>query len=525
MRWIWSAILATAACVPAPREGPFYDDATVSDVTPRDLGPQGDAGGEPSDAGHLDAQPQVDLGPRPDGGVVTSNCDLTPFAPPTIVPERRVTDCTEAGVRAAVAQGGHVILACDGQTITLTSELVVQGELHLEGIGRVVLSGGDQTRLLRVPFQQRLVLQNLVLQGGRTDARGGAVWLEPEAAPALMIDVDFSNNTAALSGPDIGGGAIYTQAMGLNLLRVRATNNRASNGGALATIGTPLIIADSIFEANQATGTGGGAEEGGQGGIGGAIYIDGTGAGNFELCSGLISNNRSSAFGAGVFRYGYDSQSSRIRFTSFIGNQSSDPMRGLGAGLYHHNASLELSASTFSANAGSGGAGLFLAGALPVRIENSSFSGNVASGMLGGAIFVNGDVQAELLSSTLANNRAFFGGAVASFGQLTVRNSILANNLADEPFNGTNCAQALGDGGGNVQWPRMRPNGSEDTACFPSPRFVDPRLEPLGPNGGPTATMALQPGSGALDLGQNCPATDQRGRARATPCDSGAFEL
>lgn len=58
---------------------------------------------------------------------------------------------------------------------------------------------------------------------------------------------------------------------------------------------------------------------------------------------------------------------------------------------------------------------------------------------------------------------------------------------------------------------------------------ADPKLGPLADNGGPTLTMALLPGSPAIDAGSavGAPATDQRGVARpqGPGVDIGAFEL
>jgi hypothetical protein len=58
---------------------------------------------------------------------------------------------------------------------------------------------------------------------------------------------------------------------------------------------------------------------------------------------------------------------------------------------------------------------------------------------------------------------------------------------------------------------------------------VDPLPAPLGNNGGFTQTLALLPGSPAIDSGDDavCPATDQRGvrRPQGLACDIGSFEL
>jgi hypothetical protein len=58
--------------------------------------------------------------------------------------------------------------------------------------------------------------------------------------------------------------------------------------------------------------------------------------------------------------------------------------------------------------------------------------------------------------------------------------------------------------------------------------FSDPKLGPLANNGGPTLTLALLPGSPAIDAGDTAlaPATDQRGfpRPASLAADLGAFE-
>ena len=58
--------------------------------------------------------------------------------------------------------------------------------------------------------------------------------------------------------------------------------------------------------------------------------------------------------------------------------------------------------------------------------------------------------------------------------------------------------------------------------------FPDPKLGPLTNNGGPTLTLALLPGSPAIDAGDTslAPATDQRGfpRPAGLAADFGAFE-
>jgi hypothetical protein len=83
---------------------------------------------------------------------------------------------------------------------------------------------------------------------------------------------------------------------------------------------------------------------------------------------------------------------------------------------------------------------------------------------------------------------------------------------------------AVADGGYNLD---------DDGSCgFGGTSLSDTaaRLDPAGlqNNGGPTQTIALEPGSPAIGHVTDpaeCPATDQRGDARTVPCDIGAFEL
>jgi len=97
-----------------------------------------------------------------------------------------------------------------------------------------------------------------------------------------------------------------------------------------------------------------------------------------------------------------------------------------------------------------------------------------------------------------------------------LQNTIVANSAA-----GGNCSGAITDSGGNLSYP--------DNTC---PGInSDPVLGPLQNNGGPTHTMALGPGSAALDAADDAicaPAPvnnlDQRGAPRVGRCDIGAYE-
>lgn len=139
-------------------------------------------------------------------------------------------------------------------------------------------------------------------------------------------------------------------------------------------------------------------------------------------------------------------------------------------------------------------------------IVNSTIAGNSvgATGTAGGL--------------AVYNPEPMVGGSAA----LSVKNTIVAGNTG--PAGSSNCAP--------VAMLTSDHNLSSDESCmFTDPgskQNADPLLGGLQNNGGQTDTLALQPGSPALDAGTNagCPATDQRGvsRPQGPTCDVGAFE-
>src|SRR5262249_45281780 len=127
-------------------------------------------------------------------------------------------------------------------------------------------------------------------------------------------------------------------------------------------------------------------------------------------------------------------------------------------------------------------------------------------------------------NSTLSNNSGgYTGGGINNYsGMLTVYDIILAGNSA---ATGPDLAGALTYEGRNLI------GSSAGGSGFPGSDLLDvnPLLGPLQDNGGPTPTMALLPGSPAIDAGDNtnAPATDQRGYLRVVngTIDIGAFEV
>jgi uncharacterized repeat protein (TIGR01451 family) len=322
----------------------------------------------------------------------------------------------------------------------------------------------------------------------------------------------------------------------MNISNSVFTGNRGGNGGAIGQVNARFTIADTLFTGNATN------PRVGNGGNGGAIYIDGSNLGGLTIQRTVFSANTATNLGGAIHTYMYGGGSVMIvedsTFTDNVGTTN-------GGGIFHMNGGLSITGSTFSGNrvVGQGGALWLLddGGGTNVAITNSTFTGNQATGTrpndgsvgLAGAIANLGASNLTLTNVTIAGNHADWvgGGIVTATARTTLKNSIVANNTAangGNPWNiQKNCSNPLGNGGGNLQWPALGP-GIDDTPCASGITFADPKLAPLTANGGLTQTMALLTGSPALNSGVTCPppATDQRGvtRPQGAACDSGAYE-
>jgi CSLREA domain-containing protein len=252
--------------------------------------------------------------------------------------------------------------------------------------------------------------------------------------------------------------------------------------------------------------------------------------------------------GGGVLAY--EAEEAVLQGVAVSGNVASQNGAGVSAPPEGVNKTvLTISNSTIAGNRVTGGAveglggGVYALGKL--SLVNSTVTGNSAesTGLVvqgGGVLLAIDPASAEgsegtLVNSTIAGNSvgtAGLGGGLAVYNPeptiggsaaLTVRNTIVAGNTG--PAGASDCAP--------VATVTSDHNLSSDASCMftdaGSKQNANPLLAGLANNGGETDTLALHPGSPAIDAGTNagCPATDQRGVARpqGSACDIGAFEL
>jgi hypothetical protein len=323
-----------------------------------------------------------------------------------------------------------------------------------------------------------LTLENLTLEGGLV--QGGS---------------------SGTGGGGLGaGGAIFNMG-NLTLNGVTVEQNDAVGGSSGTGSG-----------GTSGGGLGSGATTSGNFGVGGAAASTGAGgAGGFGGGGGAGTKNGAGGFGAGSGN-------------GTIGGGGA----GMGGGIFSMYGTTTLINSTLANNLAQGGQG-----------ASSSGDGD------GGALF-NLDGTLNVITSTLADNSTLGaagsgGGAVynlalgnASSGSaapstVNLTDSILADSQgSDDLVNNENSSPA-GSAVVNATTPNIvtSTNTINGATTNGTPITSNPDLGPLTSSGGLTPTMPLQSNSPALGTGasaSNVPATDQRGVARGSVIDLGAYQ-
>lgn len=462
-------------------------------------------------------------------------CDPFPLAdissPDAVVGDGTPGSCTAEALQDAADVGGVIVFSCgdDPVTITVGAQIVFTRETVLDGEGLVTLSGGGATRILYLDSgydqtEPRLTVQRLAFRdgasqdGGDDTAVGGGA-IHRDGGSLTVVDCVFSGNEAPLTGQDTAGGAIYGFGGGETLISGSVfEGNRASDGGAVGSLNGDLVIVNSVFSHNAATGTGGNP---GDGGCGGAIYMDG-GDELGSLCGVVISGNTAGAIAGGVFRVSNDNSGAFAMDRTAVDDNAVTADEGNAGGLYLQGLALSVTASAITRNQGFYNGGIWIHTS-EIEMTNTTIADNVATGSNGGGLWLSSPVTGTILNCTIAGNSAPAdgqgGGAIFGAGDITgleLANTIVAGNTSGQWAPG--CSDPLGDGGGGLEWP-----AGQD--CAAGSLVEDPLLGQLGENGGPTETMLPASGSPAEGLGTGCPETDQRGEPRSEPCTAGAVEV
>jgi hypothetical protein len=366
--------------------------------------------------------------------------------------------------------------------------------------------------------------------GDFSSAFGGGIF---NTGTLMVSNSTLSSNETAVGGcfDDCGlayGGGIYSDvAATVTITASTLSGNHSGSfidavggGGGISNSGT-LTVTDSTLSGNIAATGGGGIRNdrrtvtitdstlsGNSGSDGGGIFNGGT----LTVTASTLNGNFVRSYGGGISNSG----TLTVTDSTLSGNSAGTGGGGIFSGLA---ATVTITASTLSRNSANQGGGIL--NISPLIVSNSTISGNTASGhsTAGGIGNIASDVTVLLLNCTISNNTVtgsdatgtqLFSGRLGGSGNaiIQLRNTIISgdgsrpNVFADT--NGTFVSQghnlSSDDGSGFL-------TGDGDLTN------VDPLLGPLQDNGGPTWTMALLPGSPAIDAGDNtdAPDWDQRG--------------
>ncbi|HEY1100085.1 MAG TPA: hypothetical protein VGF99_14205, partial [Myxococcota bacterium] len=309
-------------------------------------------------------------------------------------------------------------------------------------------------------------------------------------------------------------------------------DNRASNGGAVGNLGNALVVVNSSFDGDAATGTGGNP---GNGGNGGAISVDGENQ-RVELCGVRFTNHRANAFGGAFFRVAYNREPTTMHHVVVADSRIEDRSPSMAGGVYVQNSAFVLSSSSIVGNSASAAGGVYVGPGSTLRFDNVSFLDNVAASSLAGALFLDGVVGGELTFSSFIGNAApgpvAFGGAVTGDASaVTLKSSLFIDNVAGNGFNPITCTTRFLDGADSFQFPVVRAGngggdgGSDDprSLCAPNIGVLDVELDVRDDDGLVPVRRPVADSAAVGVVDDGC-ALDALGNERPTPCAAGAVE-
>lgn len=421
--------------------------------------------------------------------------------------QTNVSSCAQGGGAdtinfAADLAGATILLGGDG-------ELSVAAGLTINGSGQIV-TGNGSARVLSVSGTT-LTLSKMILRAGNTDSSGGDI-LEENSVVSLN-DVTISDGS---SGD--GGGGLFAYGGRVTVTNSTISGNTTGSGGGagfFSAHGAVSIITNTTITGNSI----------GFPGVGGGLRI--VGGSSMQVKGSYVTGNYAFFMGGGVLV----SDSTLTMFASTVAGNSVNEIGGYGGGIAVVGPAIaRLDYSTISGNSGSVGSGVFVRKGT-ILTANTTLYGNSAY-IYGGGLYVgSNDAQApssvSLVNSTISGNSARSGGGLWQLGYVTVSlNNTIMNN---------DCRFSGGELSADHSMITSLCNSFLDNNSDGTSNIIDgdPRLGPLAENGGPTKTMALLPGSGAIDAGSDTLASgltyDQRGpgypRVYNGTVDIGAYEL
>lgn len=381
----------------------------------------------------------------------------------------------------------------------------VQSAVNAAGRGAVIeIAAGTYVENVVIPPAAKLTLAGAGATASIVDGNGSGHVFAIGGGLNTNVTMTGLGIRNGSRGIDIG------ERVRLTLDSCAVTGNVGEGGVRLRPRANVTILGSTISDNQNVSGNGGGVSF--------PDYIDSNA--RLKIVGSTISGNTASGNGGGVQTVG----DVKIIDSTISGNTAS----ANGGGVWANG--LTMTGSTVTGNVATMSGGGLTGSTFNfkhrfIRVLNSTISGN-SSGTFGGGVAIVESMRFEHV--TVAGNSAgtVAGGiGLAGYPRSTIlKGCIVADNVVAS--GGADC--------GGIQVEAFNGNLIEDASgCTVTLRGggtvlgVDPLLGPLQDNGGPTETQALLPGSPAIAVltsGALCHQRDQRGVARAVPCDLGAYE-
>jgi predicted outer membrane repeat protein len=251
-----------------------------------------------------------------------------------------------------------------------------------------------------------LTLTDSTLLDNSTDSGGpGAGIVNTSSGTLTVRNTTFAGNTAGEGGD---GGAINNSGP-LTVSGCTFVNNTAGSDGAGINNTGPLTVSDTVFVGNIAFSDGG------------AFWNSGT----LALSGSTLRGNFAASDGGGIYNNG-------LGTLTLLNSTVSENVAGTAGGGIQNERVATLIHVTVAANqtlTGSGG-GIHSIDVATLTLTNCTFTGNhAASRGSGGAVASDGTLTVRD-SSFAGNSSAANGGAIANGGTLTLTNCTLWGNVA-----------------------------------------------------------------------------------------------
>ena len=401
-----------------------------------------------------------------------------------------------AGADTIVVPAGTYTLTIPGrgEIAAATGDLDITGDLNITGAGSAntivqsCVSGGTVCVGLDRVFHVdpngagiAVSISGLTIQNGTTqvisfvNANGGAILL----------------GVAQTQGSPIPSGRLT-----LTDCIVANSSTPRDGGGIFNNAGTLTLIRTTV-SGNTAGDNGGGMANG----DGGVVQLsESTLTGNFAPQGGAVFS--------GYFDTGTSTKFTVTNSTIAANSAGNGPGQGIGAGIFANRGEFAIVNSTITGNTSKFSSGGIHA-AISVTLNNVTIAGNTAGTSAAGG-FGAGFEGFVTASNTIFSGNTLVGTPNDCGGTLTSAGYNLIKSTVGCTITGVTTGNIIGQ---------------------------DAQLAPLTDNGGATQTLALLPGSPAINAGNPavpgsggnaCTVSDQRGVSRPQPasgrCDIGAFE-